>query len=48
MNNQNSEYTSLAMTYVPWQKWKDLFDIEKALMCGTLFKSLYKPFGGAK
>lgn len=39
----------LAMTYVPWQEWGCLLELDEALMCGTLFKPLLKPFlGGAR
>lgn len=36
----------LAMTYVPWQEWNSLVALDEALRCGTLFKTLYKPFMG--
>lgn len=36
----------LAMAYVPWQEWNSLFALDEALCCGTLFKTLYKPFMG--
>ena len=39
---------SLAMAYVPWQKWGDLYDPCKALKCGTLFPVLSKPFAGGR
>ena len=39
---------SLAMCYVPWQKWGELYDPCKALKCGTLFPVLNKPFGGVR
>ena len=41
----------LAMAYVPWQKWCDIYDLEKGFHCGTIFKELNKPFlgkGGVK
>ena len=41
----------LAMAYVPWQEWRDIYETEKALHCGTIFKELNLPFlgkGGAK
>lgn len=41
----------LAMAYVPWQTWRDLYDIEKGFRCGTIFQELNLPFlgkGGAK
>ena len=36
----------IAMAYVPWQEWQDLYEIDKALYCGTIFKELHKPFLG--
>ena len=40
------ENRSLAMAYVPWQNWCDLYDPEKGFQCGTIFKELNKPFLG--
>ena len=37
---------SLAMAYVPWQKWKDIYELEKALCVGTIFCELDMPFHG--
>lgn len=37
----------LAMAYVPWQLWSTTFEPDKALMNGTMFPELYKPFLGA-
>lgn len=43
------EKTALAMAYVPFQKFENLYPPEKALDSGTLFSDLDKPFeGGAK
>ena len=42
---------SLAMAYVPWQTWQDIYEAEKALERGTIFCELDKPFlgrGGVK
>ena len=36
----------LAMAYVPWQEWNSLYDLDKALHCGTIFDKLNKPFHG--
>ena len=36
----------VAMAYVPWQEFKDLYPIEKALCRGTIFQELDKPFLG--
>ncbi len=37
---------ALAMAYVPWQTWCDIYDVEKALQRGTIFQQLDKPFFG--
>lgn len=37
----------LAMAYVPWQHFKELYEPDQALRCGTIFKELYKPFYGS-
>lgn len=36
----------LAMAYVPWQKWQNVFEPCKGLQCGTIFEELVKPFHG--
>ena len=36
----------LAMAYVPWQDFNDLYATEKALCRGTIFQKLDKPFSG--
>lgn len=36
----------LTMSYVPMQEFDGVYDNEKALMNGTLFMSLNKPFCG--
>ena len=36
----------LAMAYVPWQEWKNLYSAEKAFCKGTIFEDLDKPFSG--
>lgn len=36
----------IAMAYVPWQRWQDLYEPCKALEHGTIFKELDKPFLG--
>ena len=53
MNNENySEIprfpnkTPLAMAYVPFQQWEELYDADKALNRGTLFPELDLPFEG--
>lgn len=37
----------LAMAYVPWQRWNRTYDAHRALMSGTIFPELDKPFCGA-
>ena len=39
---------SLAMMYVPYQRFVHLYDDEKALSRGTLFEELDLPFYGGK
>lgn len=36
----------IAMAYVPWQKWRDLYEPCQALGHGTIFSELDKPFLG--
>ena len=38
------ENMPLAMAYVPWQKFEDLYDPDTALSRGTVFPSLDLPF----
>lgn len=37
----------IGMAYVPRQKWQDIYEKDKAIMRGTLFAELDKPFKGA-
>jgi len=36
----------LAMAYVPWQKWQNIYDAEKGFCNGTIFQDLDLPFYG--
>ena len=36
----------LAMAYVPWQRWQNIYDAEKGLCNGTIFQELNLPFLG--
>ena len=36
----------IAMAYVPWQEWHNLYPLEKSLCRGTIFEELDKPFSG--
>ncbi len=36
----------VAMCYVPWQSFDQVYDLDKGFMCGTIFPELNKPFMG--
>lgn len=38
----------LAMAYVPFQKWRKVYDASKGFMCGTIFEELVMPWEGYK
>ena len=42
------ENPALAMAYVPYQSWGNVYEPERALDAGTLFPDLDKPFYGRK
>jgi len=39
---------SIAMAYVPWQKWQNIYKPENALYAGTIFQDLDLPFTGRR
>lgn len=41
-------HVSLAMMYVPYQRFENIYEPEKALNQGTLFADLDMPFYGSK
>ena len=43
-NTFSLENMPLAMAYVPWQKWQNIFEADKGFHCGTIFQELHKPF----
>ncbi len=45
-SNTQLDMLPLAMSYVPMQKFRNLFNEEEALKRGTLFCELEKPFYG--
>lgn len=47
-NHAPKENLALAMAYVPMQCLKNAYCLEEALMAGTLFPELDKPFTGVK
>ncbi len=52
MNNNNCQKNEfvIAMAYVPWQSFKNLYNNSTGLKRGTIFEELDKPFlgGGCK
>lgn len=46
--NEYDELSSmpLAMAYVPWQEWQNIYEAEKGFHRGTIFEELDKPFKG--
>lgn len=40
------ENMPLAMAYVPWQTWQNIYDAEKGFCNGTIFQDLNLPFLG--
>lgn len=43
---EHVDHMTPGMCFVPWQKWQDVYDIDQAIGCGTIFKELYKPYVG--
>ena len=37
---------ALAMGYIPWQVWGNVYDLNKGMQVGTIFPCLDKPFIG--
>lgn len=52
MNNQELcagialDQLPVTMAYVPWTKWRNIYEAEKGLRRGTIFQDLDKPFRG--
>ena len=44
MENDSCKDQVVAMAYVPWQNFYKVYEPEKALMIGTIFPELNKPF----
>jgi len=44
---EDSESYPAGMSYTPWQSWKCTYDGHRALMSGTIFPELDKPFCAA-
>ena len=45
---KNVDSLPLAMAYVPWQKWQNIYKPENALYAGTIFQDLDLPFTGRR
>ena len=45
---QNMQPMALAMAYVPWQKWTEVYPYDEGLKKGTIFPDLYLPFEGKR
>lgn len=45
---ENIEKLPIAMSYVPWQRWKSVYDLNEALKVGTIFPELDLPFCGMR
>ena len=52
MNHQNRsafpEDTALAIAYVKWQEFGDVYEAEEGFRHGTIFPALDKPFYGRR
>ena len=46
-SDRQPEYV-VAMAYVPWQEWEDVYELCEGFEIGTIFPSLNKPFVGYK
>lgn len=44
--DEGFENMPLAMAYVPWQNWDNIYDLDKGFRVGTIFPCLDKPFMG--
>jgi hypothetical protein len=42
------ESMPLAMAYVRWQRWNNVYDLDRALQVGTIFPELDLPFLGMR
>lgn len=45
---KNIDALPLAMAYVPWQTWGNIYKAEDALQQGTIFEELDLPFTGRR
>ena len=45
---ENIDKLPIAMAYVPWQRWKNTYELGKALKVGTIFPELDLPYLGRR
>ena len=43
-NCNDIDSISIAMAYVPWQHWENIYEADLGLKQGTIFKDLDKPY----
>lgn len=43
---EHVDHMNPGMSYVPWQKWEEIYDMEKGFEKGTIFCQLDKPYVG--
>lgn len=43
---EHVDHMNPGMSYVPWQKWEEIYDMEKGFERGTIFCQLDKPYTG--
>jgi hypothetical protein len=49
MTIYDNDNMPIAMAYVPWQKFQNVYSIQDGcFFCGTIFKELDKPFLGRR
>lgn len=46
--NENIEVMPIAMAYVPWQQWREIYDSKDGFRRGTIFRELDLPFYGGR
>lgn len=44
--HEHVDHMNPGMGYVPWQKWEEIYDMEKGFERGTIFCQLDKPYTG--
>lgn len=43
---EHVDHMAPGMSYVPWQKWEEIYDMKKGFERGTIFCQLDKPYVG--